>query len=186
MNEQAINWSQEKIKVLSLTQIWANLCVWNDNGNAEKQFETRSWKTNYRGELFIHASKGFPNSAKNLAIENETFRAAWQRRDLNHLSQLPFGAIVGRVFLKSIFHIAPGQRLINVKSPMDSLTLKPKEIEFGDYSFGRFAWQFIEPIEFEKPLPIKGALSIWTAELMVGRDDDGYPRKIIDKSDKMI
>lgn len=39
------------MKVLSIKEPYATLIA---NGN--KVIETRSWKTNYRGELFIHAS----------------------------------------------------------------------------------------------------------------------------------
>ena len=40
-----------KIKVLSLTEPYATLIKEN-----KKIIETRSWKTSYRGELYIHAS----------------------------------------------------------------------------------------------------------------------------------
>lgn len=39
------------MKVISIKEPFATLIK---NGN--KHIETRSWKTNYRGELFIHAS----------------------------------------------------------------------------------------------------------------------------------
>ena len=39
------------MKVLSLTEPWATLIKEN-----MKKVETRSWKTSYRGELYIHAS----------------------------------------------------------------------------------------------------------------------------------
>lgn len=41
------------IKVLSLKEPWATLIA-----SGVKKIETRSWKTTYRGELYIHASKG--------------------------------------------------------------------------------------------------------------------------------
>lgn len=40
------------MKVLSLTEPFATLIL-----NGDKRIETRCWKTNYRGELYIHASK---------------------------------------------------------------------------------------------------------------------------------
>ena len=40
------------MKVLSLTEPYATLIK-----NRIKTIETRSWKTNYRGKLYIHASK---------------------------------------------------------------------------------------------------------------------------------
>ena len=39
------------MKVLSVKEPFATLIT-----NGIKKIETRSWKTNYRGELFIHAS----------------------------------------------------------------------------------------------------------------------------------
>lgn len=40
-----------KKKVLSLTEPYATLIK-----EGKKRIETRSWKTSYRGELYIHAS----------------------------------------------------------------------------------------------------------------------------------
>lgn len=40
------------MKVISLLEPWASLIKEN-----VKYIETRSWKTNYRGELYIHSSK---------------------------------------------------------------------------------------------------------------------------------
>ncbi len=39
------------MKVLSLTEPYATLIL-----ESKKDVETRSWKTSYRGELYIHAS----------------------------------------------------------------------------------------------------------------------------------
>ena len=39
------------MKVLSLTEPFATLIL-----NGKKSIETRSWKTSYRGKLYIHAS----------------------------------------------------------------------------------------------------------------------------------
>lgn len=39
------------MKVLSIKKLFASLIK-----NNKKYFETRSWKTNYRGKLYLHAS----------------------------------------------------------------------------------------------------------------------------------
>ena len=39
------------MKVLSIKEPWASLIM-----NGTKKIETRSWKTKYRGEIYIHAS----------------------------------------------------------------------------------------------------------------------------------
>ena len=49
------------MKVLSLTEPYATLIK-----NGYKKMETRSWKTNYRGKLYIHSSSTkIPKESKN-------------------------------------------------------------------------------------------------------------------------
>jgi len=52
------------MKALTLTQPWASLMALQS-----KTIETRSWYTAYRGELVIHAAKGFPKWAKETCEE---------------------------------------------------------------------------------------------------------------------
>lgn len=40
------------MKVLSIREPWASIII-----NGYKEYEFRSWKTNYRGKILIHASK---------------------------------------------------------------------------------------------------------------------------------
>ena len=48
---------EDNMKVLTIKQPWATLIMQGD-----KRFEFRSWKTKYRGELYIHtSSKVFNN-----------------------------------------------------------------------------------------------------------------------------
>ena len=67
------------MKALSLTQPWASLVV-----IGAKCYETRSWATNYRGPLAIHASKGFPVWAKQFAGSSPAVQAvaAWALSDI--------------------------------------------------------------------------------------------------------
>ena len=46
------------MKVLTIRQPWATLIV-----EGYKRFEFRSWKTNYRGDILIHAGKGIDKEA---------------------------------------------------------------------------------------------------------------------------
>lgn len=41
------------MKILTLKQPWATLVA-----EGYKKYEFRTWKTNYRGEILIHAGKG--------------------------------------------------------------------------------------------------------------------------------
>jgi hypothetical protein len=120
-----------------MTQPWAQALFLN-----LKHYETRSWSTNYRGELIIHAAKGFPKYAKDFAM---TERALGRGN-----TRLAFGAIIGKVELGRIYRtefIAP--------------QLTGLERLYGDYSSGRFAWEFINPVLFKEPIPFRGQLSVF-------------------------
>ena len=128
------------MKALSLIQPWATLVL-----TGAKGFETRSWTTTYRGPLLIHAAKGFPVFARDFCISVT---------DLTP-TELPFGAIIGRVVLKNIYRtedLAP--------------TLTALELLYGDYLTGRWAWELVEAEAFEHPIPYKGALGLFEVILL--------------------
>lgn len=57
------------MEVLSLTEPYATLIM-----EKKKQIETRSWKTKYRGELYIHAS-----STRNLKVDKKLLNLVEQK-----------------------------------------------------------------------------------------------------------
>ena len=119
------------MKALSMTQPWAQALFLD-----LKHYETRSWSTNYRGELLIHAAKGFPKYAKDFAMTERSLGRG--------NGKLAFGAIIGRVELVSVYHteyIAPKLTAI--------------ERLYGDYSGSRYAWEFINPVLFKEPIPCR-------------------------------
>lgn len=128
------------MKALTLTQPWASLVALG-----HKRFETRSWSTNYRGELAIHAAKGSPMSAQ-------------ARIDATRLIQrllpagpLPRGAVLCVVKLNGVFNAR-------------SVIVDDTEYRLGDFSLGRFAWA-LELVEvFDQPIPARGALGLWEWE----------------------
>ncbi len=92
------------ITVLSVRQPWAWLLC-----EGLKDVENRNWKTNYRGELFIHAGKSFDWNAFRLLSQAATTHCAGLKA-MEHFdirfgkSEITaykdeFGAIVGRVDL---------------------------------------------------------------------------------------
>lgn len=56
------------MKAISLWQPWATLVAID-----AKRFETRSWKTNYRGLLAIHAAKKFELVQKEYCLQDPFF-----------------------------------------------------------------------------------------------------------------
>jgi hypothetical protein len=128
------------MRALSLTQPWAQAIC-----DGKKRWETRSWPTNYRGEIAIHASKGFPRWAKDFAEENGY--AAW--------AKLPAGVIVCVCEIAACCATTEG--LLH--------QLTAQELSWGDYSPGRFAFRLGNVRVLPVPVPCTGALSIWSTDL---------------------
>ncbi|MDD2181037.1 MAG: ASCH domain-containing protein [Bacilli bacterium] len=131
------------MKVISILEPWASLIKENI-----KCIETRSWKTNYRGELYIHASKR--KITKNNCIEYE--------EQLSLLDNIDFkyGYIIAKCKLVDCKYM--DKQLIN------DIKKNHNEYICGGYSIGRYAWilEDIEPLK--KPIPAKGQLGIWNYE----------------------
>lgn len=131
------------MKALSLLQPWASLVI-----SGAKTIETRSWATPHRGPLLIHASLGKAGSIFCKTPPFSKYIAAFEK--------LPFGAVIGEATLVKIVSV---DHLKLSEADLDKLTLEEKA--FGDYSGGRFAWFFENPIAFEQPIPARGHLRLW-------------------------
>lgn len=131
------------MKTLSLSQPWASLVA-----SGAKRIETRSWRTDYRGPLAIHAAKGFPVWAKDACIQ-EPFASALARAGTGALSELPLGSVL------AVVRLVDCQRIT-----ADRLPAEP-ERSFGDYTPGRLAWILHGVDRFPAPVPAKGALGVW-------------------------
>ncbi len=130
------------MKVLSLTEPFATLIK-----EKKKQIETRSWKTSYRGELYIHAS-----STK----VPKQWRENSELMDLVK-EELSFGKIICKCKLVDCIKIT--EELIDKLKKEN-----PEEYLCGIYEKGRYAW-ILENIECLKiPITAKGHLGIWTYE----------------------
>lgn len=120
--------------VLSLTQPWAAAIF-----DGRKAVETRGWRTNYRGRLYIQAAKGFPKYAKEFAAE-EGYDP----------KTLPVGVILGHVCLVDVQPTSKASTLVSAL-----------EMHWGDYSERRFAWFMRDPVLLDEPIPAKGSLGLW-------------------------
>jgi activating signal cointegrator 1 len=141
------------MKALTLWQPWASLVAMG-----EKKVETRCWSTKYRGELAIHAaaksppkwlgaSREFPEFRRELA---DVFCA--RERDLAARIDvmLPRGVVLCVV------------RLVDIQTTDEAAGfLCQRELIFGNYEEGRYAW-FFEMVErFETPVPARGNRLLW-------------------------
>ena len=126
------------MKVISIKEPFATLIK-----NGYKKIETRSWKTNYRGELFIHAS------GKSLAKEflnNDYIMNLINGINMNYGNIICKGNLVDCIYMDESF--------------LKTIKENAMEYNLGLYEIGRYAWVF-EDIEPIYPIPIKGKLNIW-------------------------
>ncbi len=137
------------MKAISLLQPWATLVV-----IGSKKYETRSWNTQYRGPLLIHASAKQPNNYQAFTYKKDPFFSKF----ITDVNDLPYGAIIGKVELIRTCHTG---ELLHPNMFEKEKEITDQEKAFGDYTPGRYAWELANPIEFEKPIPYKGSLSIW-------------------------
>jgi len=131
------------MKVLSLTEPCATLIK-----EKKKLVETRSWKTSYRGELYIHASSTkIPKEWKN-DIE---FMKLVENIPLN------FGNIICKCNLVDCIYMTK-EYVENMKKN------NYQEYICGLYEEGRYAWilKYIEPLA--NVIKVKGHLGIWNYE----------------------
>ena len=126
------------MKVLSIREPFATLIA-----NNIKHIETRSWKTNYRGELFIHASG--KSLSKDFSNSDSVF-------DLVNNMQMNYGNIICKCKLVDCVYMDDEFITTIMKDPI--------EYEFGDYKVGRYAW-VLEDVELIYPISVKGRLGIW-------------------------
>jgi activating signal cointegrator 1 len=152
------------LKVLSLIQPWATLVATN-----EKRIETRSWKTNYRGELFIHASKKVDKKfceqvAGFLGIEFSGSQWYYLQQGVGNL-----GAIIAKCNLVDCVQMKEEGFIPGFPHTAHAILHNGQRVDgneywFGDYTHGRWAWilKDIEPID---PIPAKGKLGLWEFDI---------------------
>lgn len=153
--------------VLTLTEPWATLCVLG-----EKEWETRSWPTSFRGRILIHAAKGMPTYAQQTCLR-EPFESvllghgislpAARPEDLSGASgqrrfAFHFGAIVGAV---QLVQTARTEKLADELRRAATLGAA-RELAFGNYDAGRWAFRFASPVRLKEPVPVVGSLGIWS------------------------
>lgn len=140
------------IKALTVCQPWASLLA-----TGAKLIETRSWYTDYRGSLAIHASKAFPLTDQVLLKERRFFDALRHDYAINDygVPNLPVGAIIAVT------------DLVGCRSTNNSSNIPPRDSDefwFGDFTSDR--WLFcVENIRrLEIPIKCKGSLGLWTPD----------------------
>ena len=106
-----------------------------------KEYETRSWSTNYRGRIAIQAGK----SKEALEYVPNLIPAQLGEDSFN---DLPFGAVVALANLTDCFQI----EMLKIVSS--------DEILLGNWARGRYAWKFDHIVKIT-PIQVRGHQGIW-------------------------
>ena len=124
------------MKVITIKQPWATLIA-----KGYKEYEFRTWKTKYRGDILIHAGKSIDKKAmerfKNLNLE------------------YPLGQIIAKATITDCIYVNEefAQKCVK-KDPVVYRGL----INKGDWDGYGFKLENIEKIN---PIEVNGKLSLW-------------------------
>ena len=122
------------MKTLSIKQPWASLIVLGI-----KDIENRSWSTDFRGKIYIHASKvpirGLWNN-----LNREQVHEVIESHKIDNYTVLPYGAIIGTV------------EIVDIVRNYDSIWAEKNQ----------YNWVLKNPVLFDKPIEnVKGKMLLW-------------------------
>ena len=174
------------MKAITLYQPYASLIA-----VGVKRFETRSWATNYRGPIAIHAGmKEYSADTKaGLAVWHGVVdvmgQDCWDIRALDrsirfmegdgrgvYHDQFPKGAMVATAELVEcyqvdrIFERSVDERIYAIFRGHQQLTrISSHERLFGDWTPGRYAWELANVQPLPAPVPALGKQGLWNWEV---------------------
>lgn len=163
----------EPMKALTLWQPWAQLIA-----ILAKLYETRSWATNYRGPIAIHAAKRDPHDIMCCLPTNvqqamfDSLYAAFGIKS-GALNKLTTGAVIATAELvgcHKIVRTGVGDRgpwtevLLPGRGNILTIPLQGNELLFGDWTPGRYAWELANVKLLDEPIPAKGKQGLWNWE----------------------
>lgn len=120
------------MKAITIKQPWAYLIC-----SGIKDIENRTWKTNHRGRVLIHAGSGNKFKAELTDDQmNAAFGSCYQKAQIGGYN---FGAIIGSV------------EIVDCVQNHPSIWAEK----------GLWNWVLTNPELFPEPIPCKGKLSFW-------------------------
>ena len=125
------------MKALTIKQPWASLII-----EGYKKYEFRSWKTNYRGKILIHAG---------LSLEKDV-----QERFKDYNLDYKLGYIIGEAEIVDCI-------LVDEKFNEELRNIDP--IVYGrSKHVENYAWKLENIKKYDNPIPYKGKLGLWNYE----------------------
>lgn len=125
------------MKVITVKQPFATLIA-----EGLKEYEFRTWRTKFRGDILIHAGKGIDKKAM------ERYK---------HLNlDYPSGKIIAKATITDCVYIDDKLKdELQVKDPLVYYGILQKDSDWDGYGFK------LENIEKIEPIEINGKLSLW-------------------------
>lgn len=125
------------MKVLTIKEPWATLII-----SGYKKYEFRSWKTNYRGKILIHAGKTMEENQK---IKFEQYGLEYSK-----------GEIIGEAYITDC---------IKVTDTFDKKLKQENSSVYGNSSHNQtYAWKLEHIKKYDVKIPCKGKLGLWNYE----------------------
>ena len=125
------------MKVITIKQPFATLIA-----EGLKEYEFRTWKTKFRGDILIHAGKGIDKNAM---------------KRYEHLNlEYPSGQIIAKATITDCVYVDDNlKEQLQKKNPLVYYGILRKDSNWDGYGFKLENVKKIEPIE------INGKLSLW-------------------------
>ena len=131
------------VKVLTIREPWVTLIK-----SDKKHIETRTWKTNYRGIIYIHAGGARVNKKDSMIRKALTLIAP---------TKFTYGHIVLKCNLVDCIRMD--------KKFVDKIKQNKEEYMCGMYKEGYYAWILKDIEVLSNPIKAKGQLGIWNFKL---------------------
>lgn len=126
------------MKVITIKQPWATLIA-----EGYKEYEFRTWKTKYRGEILIHAGKGIDKKAM------ERFK---------HLNlEYPIGQIIAKANITDCIKV---DNELRKELKKKDLIVYKGVINKTSYDWDGYGFK-LENVEKIEPIEVNGKLSLW-------------------------
>jgi len=152
----------EPMKAITIYQPWASLLACG-----AKKYETRSWATNYRGPIAIHAAqKSYNLGDIDFGLVRGFMSAAENALGIYEANNAPLGVVVATAELVGCWRItaSDGKRACMLHLPNGNPCVSGNELLFGDWTPGRYAWEFANMTMLPEPIPARGRQRLWNWE----------------------
>jgi len=141
------------MKVLSMKQPWASLFVLR-----EAKYETRTWRTTYRGPVAIHTSKQIDKAA----CTHKAIQVLLGKHGYT-VDNLPTGKIIAVCHLINCLKVTDNQTTWAVLE--NGMIVSENNYFLGDFNEGNYAWEVQDMKMLDHPIPAKGHLGLWEYDM---------------------